>query len=385
MTRKEFFDSVVPQMLAQILGDALTTTVNGLAQVTSALYSYESQIYTPRRRPLLYQRLVPIDTSDGEGAIGRAYFTMEYRGDTKEIARGSDDMPLVDVTGAANYIPFKIGGEGYTYDTEDIRQAALLNFNRIALMPLAAFNVYERAINEHVLFGDTRGGKLNFKEALFTSPQIHVEEVDRPLNWDSPIEDLIAAFLSPLDTVYERSLGTSWANVICVPSRLIDLTEIKPLNDLSIDTILTWVRRVNKTTQETGEPLMIVGVPGLETAGANGGPRIMAYELNPENLVLPLPMPFRFIAPQIRNLTFVVPGEYKYGPVHFRYPKSAVYYDYPVESNLFTSRRRDLLAGAKGRRELPHPAERELPQPVEPVKEPRSTQQEPAHARKESR
>lgn len=388
MTRKEYFDSAVPQMLASLLGDALPTSgLNGLAQITSRLYSYEAQVYQPRRRPIIYQKLVPVDTSDGEGAIGRAYYVMDFRGDTKEIARGSDDMPLVDVLGSERFIPFKIGGEGYSYDTEDLRQAALLNFNRIALMPQAAFDIYNRAINEHALFGDTRGGKLNFKEGLFTSDLVPVVTESTVLNPDSPVSDITSAFLAPLDSVYNNSNGTSYANVLAVPPKLLEMAETTAINDVSSDTILTWVRKVNKTTQETNEVLTIIGVPGLETAGATGGPRIMAYELNPENLVLPLPMPFRFLAPQIRNLTFVVPGEYKYGPVHFRYPKSAVYYDYPASSDLTPT-----LATAKelaGKREKSLPgktAYHELPKPGE--KSPDTTnkeQEQPVHARKETR
>ena len=379
MTRKEYFDSAVPQMLASLLGDAVPSNgINGLAQITSALYSYEAQVYLPRRRPIIYQRLVPIDTSDGEGAIGRAYNVMDYRGDAKEIARGSDDMPLVDVSGSSRFIPFKIGGEGYTYDTEDLRQASLLNFNRIALMPSAAFDVYNRAINEHALFGDTRGGKLNFKEALFTSDIVPALPQSTVLNPASPVDDLVAAFLAPLETVFNQSNGTSYANTLCVPTKLMDLANTQPINDLSTDTILTWVRRVNKTTAETGEALTIIGVPGLETAGVGGGPRIMAYDLAPENLVLPLPMPFRFMAPQIRNLTFVVPGEFKYGPVHFRYPKSAVYYDYPPTSDLTpTMATVKEIAGSKTKGELPKPGEK-----VENGKQ-HEHHQEPA--RKESR
>jgi hypothetical protein len=326
--RKEMFDSVVPGMLESLLGD-VAVNAPALALVTSQLYSYETRVYEPRRTPLLYQRLIPIDYSDGEGSIGRAYTIMDIRGETKEIARGSDDMPLVDVAGSDVYIPFKIGGAGYSYDTEDLRQAANLNFNRVALMPQAAFNIYERAINEHALFGVKRWGKLGFKESLFVNSRVGI--IPAPYSYENATGDqLIAIFNEAINAVYDQSNNTSYADTIAAPSGLIARAEQMPLNEFAADTVLGFVRRTNKTTMETGRQLNIIGVRGLEVAGENDVPRLMAYEMNPENLVLPLPMPFRFLPPQIRNLTFVVPGEYKYGPVHVRYPKSAVYMDFPA-------------------------------------------------------
>ncbi len=325
--RKEMFDSVVPGMLASLLGDVAAAPSQGLALITSRLYNYEARVYKPRAVPLVYSRLVPVDTSDGEGAAGRAYMILDERGDTKEIARGSDDMPLVDLGGTDRYLLFKTGGVGYTYDTEDLRQASLLNFQRVAQLPQVAFNIYERAINEHALFGNTRGGKLGFKEGLFTSTTVPRFTSTVTISDAMTVDDMLNVFNAAIDAVNTNSNNTSNANVLAVPQKLMTLAGRTPLNGNTTDTVLTYFKATNKTTQETGQPITIIGVKGLETAGVGGKPRVMAYERLDENLVLPLPMPLKFMTPQVRNLTFVVPGEYKYGPVHFRYPNSAVYED----------------------------------------------------------
>ncbi len=325
--RKEMFDSVVPGMIASLIGDALALPTQGLALISSRLYNYEAQVYKPRQLPLVYSRLVPVDTSDGEGAAGRAYMILDERGDTKEIARGSDDMPLVDLSGTDRYTIFKTGGVGYTYDTEDLRQAALLNFQRVAQLPQVAFNIYERAINEHALFGNTRGGKLGFKEGLFTSTQVPTFTSTVTISDAMTADDMLAVFNAAVDAVNSNSGNTSNATVLAVPQKLMTLAGRTPVTDNTTETVLTYFKATNKTTQETGQALTIIGVRGLETAGAGGKPRVMAYEKTDDNLVLPLPMPLKFMTPQVRNLTFVVPGEYKYGPVHFRYPKSAAYED----------------------------------------------------------
>ena len=328
-TRREIFDSMVPGMISSLLGGDAAGT--GLAFITSQLYRYETKVYEPRRTPLLYQRLVPTDTSDGEGAAGRAYYIMDPRGEVKEIARGSDDLPLSDVAGTDIYIPFKIGGGGYSYDTEDLRQASMLNFNRIALLPQAAFNVYERGLNEHALFGTARWGKLGFPTGLFNSPLIPV--VNNATSFDTMTADqMIAFFSAPFDLIYGASHNTSYVNTIALPNYMVSLAQRTKVSDLATETVMSYFMRTNKTTLETGEAITVIGVRGLETAGVGGKPRALFYEKSADNLVLPLPMPYRFLSPQIRNLTFVVPGEFKYGPVHWRYPNTAVYIDSPIDS-----------------------------------------------------
>lgn len=348
--RKEMFDSVIPGIIASLLGDA-TLPASGLSLITSQLYNFEAKVYMPRLVPLVYARLIPIDTSDGEGAAGRAYLIEDERGDTKEIARGSDDLPLVDISGSDKFIPFKIGGIGYTYDTEDLRQAGLLNFNRVARLPQVAFNIYERAINEHALFGNTRGGKLGFSDGLFTNSLVPVFAASGPYE-GADADTLIELLLAPIDAVYNNSNNTSYANVLALPPDLMTMVERTPTGDIAGDTVLTYVKRINKTTQETGQALVVIGVRGLETANPADGPRIMAFEKLPDNLVLPLPMPLKFMTPQVRNLTFVVPGEYKYGPVHFRYPNSAVYEDFPVTVKSESEREGREIKGSGNKGEL---------------------------------
>ena len=363
--RKAMFDSVVPGMLASLLGDVTAAPAQGLALISSQLYNYEAKVYKPRLVPLVYSRLIPIDTSDGEGAAGRAYMILDERGDTKEIARGSDDMPLVDMSGTDRYLLFKTGGVGYTYDTEDLRQAALLNFQRVSTLPQVAFNIYERAINEHALFGNSRGGKLGFAEGLFTSTQIPIINSTVTISEAMTVDEMISAFMDPIDYVYSNSGNTSYANVIAVPQELMTLAERTPVSVNTTETVLTFIKATNKTTQETGQQLIIIGVRGLESAGVGGKPRIMAYEKLDDNLVLPLPMPLKFMTPQVRNLTFVVPGEYKYGPVHFRYPKSAVYEDLAgITKSKQDEQRENALKGSSSKGELSAGKESAQQQPV---------------------
>jgi hypothetical protein len=62
---------------------------------------------------------------------------------------------------------------------------------------------------------------------------------------------------------------------------------------------------------------------------SNGGKdRMMAYELNDENLAMQVPIPWRSLAPQMHNLMVKVPCEYKISGTEFRYPFSGAYRDH---------------------------------------------------------
>jgi hypothetical protein len=65
----------------------------------------------------------------------------------------------------------------------------------------------------------------------------------------------------------------------------------------------------------------------LDTAGVGGTTRCIAYVKSPTRLIMHLPLPLRFLAPQLQALDVRIPGEYKYSGVMLRYPKSMYYQD----------------------------------------------------------
>ena len=78
----------------------------------------------------------------------------------------------------------------------------------------------------------------------------------------------------------------------------------------------------------TGMPLTIRAVRGLETAGAAGVNRMVAYRRNPQVLKLHVPMPHRFLPVyQDGPLNFVVPGVFRLGGLDIRRPKEVRYGD----------------------------------------------------------
>ncbi|QGH75047.1 putative major capsid protein [Vibrio phage Rostov M3] len=100
-------------------------------------------------------------------------------------------------------------------------------------------------------------------------------------------------------------------------------------------TVLEFFLKNNLYTSLTGQtprvvPRLQLTAPVLAANGvSNGGKdRMMAYELNDENLGMVNPIPWRALAPQMKGLTIETPCEYKISGVEFRFPFSGAYRDH---------------------------------------------------------
>ena len=100
-----------------------------------------------------------------------------------------------------------------------------------------------------------------------------------------------------------------------------------PRSDNSDKTILQYVKENNIAKTEKGVDIVFQAGYGLDTAGSGATRRMMGYVKSEQRLVMHIPLPLRFLAPQMTAYLVEVPGEYKYSGVEFRYPKSAYYMD----------------------------------------------------------
>ena len=85
---------------------------------------------------------------------------------------------------------------------------------------------------------------------------------------------------------------------------------------------------VDVLTVQTGRPITLAGVRGLETAGVGGISRMVAYRRDPQVLKMSIPMRHKFLPVWQRGpLVFHVPGIFRIGGIEIRMPAAMRYLD----------------------------------------------------------
>jgi hypothetical protein len=117
------------------------------------------------------------------------------------------------------------------------------------------------------------------------------------------------------------------ANTILLPVDAMTLIATKRIPDTTM-TVLDFLINKNVYTLQTGQPLMIRAVRGLETAGTGGSGRMVAYRRDPSVLKMHIPMPHRFLPVwQTGPMIFEVPGIFRVAGLEVRRPGAVRYLD----------------------------------------------------------
>ena len=131
-----------------------------------------------------------------------------------------------------------------------------------------------------------------------------------------------------LTGVITASLQVETADTLALPVAMMTHLASRRLTDTGIN-IMEFVRRYNIYTSETGRPLTIVSIRGLETAGTGNTGRAMFYRRDPQVLRLHMPMPHRFLPlrEDPTSLAITVPGIFRLGGLEIRRPGACRYVD----------------------------------------------------------
>ena len=288
----------------------------------SQLAVIETTIYERKYAPLLYQKLVTISTEGGPGVTSFVYRTMDAVGQGKRIANNADDIPYVDFAMGLKTVPVAVGGVGYHYSTEELRQSAMLNVPLPANKARAAMRAYENHMNKVALVGENGDlyGILNMPGVVLVAPS------HAPWTSSSAYTDVLFDINTLLSAVYFATLQNDYANTLLIPPSVHLLWSgiFNPYTGLSL---LDMVVNNNFTSVSGGGDLLIIQVPQLENGAADSGRRIVAYNRDAENITMHIPMPLTFLPPQPVNLDLKIPGEYKYSGIEVRYMNTIRYMD----------------------------------------------------------
>ncbi|HFT6717013.1 TPA: DUF2184 domain-containing protein [Pseudomonas aeruginosa] len=271
-----------------------------------------------------YPQLIPVDTSAPEWIKTVTYYSSDKVGKADWINGNADDIPLASTERSKFETNVHMAGIGYGYGLEEISQAEMLGINLTADDAIAARRAYEEMVDRVALLGDSSKGF----SGLFAYPGVTAGSAVTG-NWATATADQILADVNTALTLQAQgTLFTSFSNSLLMPYSKFLLVATRKVNENGLESILTYLQKNNVYTATTGQPLMIRGLNGLDTAGAGGTARMISYRRDPSVLKMHIPMPHRFLPVyQAGPIRWEVPGIFRLGGVDIRRPAEVRYTD----------------------------------------------------------
>lgn len=288
----------------------------------------EAQVIETVYPEIQYPSLIPVDTSANEWASSVTYFSSDKTGKAGWFHHYAKDIHVADVERAMHEVTIEMADIGYRYTLEELGKAMLLpGTNLSADRAAAARRAYEEFVDNIALRGSD---DKNFKGILDYPgiTTVDASEIEGDTDWaDKDADEILADVNNALTGVWTNSLTVELANTILLPPAMMTLIATKRVGDTTM-TVLQFLQANNVYTFQTGQPLMIRAVRGLETAGVDGVGRMVVYRRDPQVLKMHIPMPHRFLPVwQTGPLVFDVPGIFRLGGLEVRRPGAMRYID----------------------------------------------------------
>ena len=266
-----------------------------------------------------YPELIPVDTSAHPFAKTVTYFSGDKFGKAGWINGNSDDVPIAGTERTKFETSIYTAGIGYAFGWEEIGQAQMLGINLQGDDAKAARRAYEEMVDSVALFN---GGVSKGFNGLLNYPTITPVAATNGAwqNGTTTPEKIIVDFNQGLRLSWSGTNFTSIADTVLLPNAALDYLNTVVLSGTTM-TLMAFLKANNTYTNQTGRPLRIRGVRGLETAGAGSTRRMVAYRRDPEVLKLHIPMTHRFLMPHSPGpLRVEVPGVFRLGGLDIRRP-----------------------------------------------------------------
>lgn len=275
--------------------------------VQSNLSNIESTVYERRYQNADYRRHLPVVTEGQQWAATTTWYASDTAGEAKFVTGAATDIPYVNITRDQFNAPNYMIASGFEWNIEEANQALITGVNLNADLPLASRQVVERRLYQIAMVGATEKGAgfTGFiNDAGVTSYTVAATGTGSSTFWANKTPDQILFDVNTLlGGIPTATANVEYADALRLPpSAMRYLSSVRLGNGDGSLTILRFLRENNIYTAETGGVLDIQSIPELETAGAGGNGRMVAYRRSPEVVRFWLPLPFLLLPVRSRSI-----------------------------------------------------------------------------------
>jgi hypothetical protein len=308
-----------------------------LGFVTDQTYRIATEVERAEYPAIDINDLVVVETEGDPWANGITRFTLDGTGQARWYNGAANTMPLADLNKGSTNFAYELGALGYEFNLDNVNKARLAGINLSDELAFYAREGAEQFIYYVGLLGDPNRGLTG----LINNPgivqgNVAADGVQNGVTAGTPasrlfanktpaqvLRDLNALIVAP----FNASNQIVMADTVLLPFSVMQTLDLTVIPNTS-ETLLTFLNRANSYTARTGQPLRIRGLRELETAGAGGTKRMIAYARNGRVAKFHMPMPFQFL-PVWQNgpMNWLVPGIFRIGGTDWTRPASATYAD----------------------------------------------------------
>lgn len=296
--------------------DALETVF-----IARELVSVETAVYEKKYPEFKGRSLVPKKALP-DGATFASYTEQDEYGSAKIISSGADDLPRAEVSRTETMVQIYTVGDAYAYTTMELKKAAFARMSLDAAKAMAARRIMEQKIDLLLQTGDAAYGMKGLLNQSGTNTYVVPNGgLGSPL-WVNKTSDEILTDLNAMANAPSNATnGIEYPDTMVLPIAQYDLISQKPRSSTSDTTVKEFFLGNSPYIKE------IIPWWPCKTAGAAGVTRAVTYRKDLEALWYYMPQEFQAMAPQLRNLEYLIPCTCDFGGVHVRLPKSITYAD----------------------------------------------------------
>lgn len=291
----------------------------------------ESTVVKMQYPDVQYPDLVPVDSATGnEWVKSITYMSQDMMGRADWFHHAALDVPLAELSREKFERGIEMAAIGYRWTIEEV--ASAMNTPGLSLTAdkaAACRRAYEEFVDDIALRGSAAKnmqGLIN--SSLVTATTAPADGTGSSTAWSAKTNDQVIRDINTALTGI--ATGTNWlyyADTVLLPPAVLVGMAGRMFANQPI-TLLDWIKKYNVLTVQTGRPITLAGVRGLETAGLGGISRMVAYRRDPSVLKMWIPMRHKFLPVWQRGpLVFDVPGIFRIGGVEIRMPAAMRYLD----------------------------------------------------------
>lgn len=278
-------------------------------------------------------QFIPLANDIPASADTYAWEILDKTGQAKVIAKGSDDLPRVDVSAQERKGTVVNVGASYGWDVDELAESARLNVNVPARKALAARSAIDLQVDNLLALGQTGQdvalpftGFINNADVIAQGLQTAVGAVTTPwIYGTTTAQNMLDTLNNAVNQVVVGSKQLFYPDTWLLPTNeFMIIAQQRVGTNENAETVLQAFLKNNPFIKNVAPWPKLVGAGHTPTTFSRG----ICYKRDPQVLEGVVPQLFTQLAPQPRNLDVVIPCKARAGGTMVYHPLAVQYVDF---------------------------------------------------------